>query len=484
MPRLNTIKPFLTTTLLACALQTHAMQQPNVLFISCDDLNTDLGIYGHPQVQSPNIDKLAERGARFTNAYAQFPACLPSRYSLLSGWSCARIGVRDFHFMSRDGALKNAVYLPQWFKKQGYSTIRIDKVFHPSGDDPASWTISEEPIQLTGGRMLVNWLGIEVQTLGLDGVHRKKLGNMTEYGNPLLEKGSFPQVTGEPGAYYIMNNEVPEDMLFDGNTAARGQMYLEQFAESEKPFFLALGFRRPHQPFIAHQRYFDLYPWQDIQLPPAQSGFKKPFSDEDHQKLIRGYYAAVSFVDEQVGKVLDTLEKTGLSENTIVVLIGDHGYCLGERDGHFSKAKSWDRSLKTACIIAAPGEQEKAMKIDSVVELTDLYPTLLDLVGLEHPDIPMDGESMANLLKGNSTDWRNTATSHNFRPGWDQVGGSIRTERWRYIERGDGIVELFDAQKDPWHWTNLANDPKYASTVKTLSEKVKQSFIFAQRKSP
>lgn len=477
------MKRLTTLVLFICLVWTafggaQPKERKNILFISCDDLNIDLGVYGHPQVKSPNLDRLAERGVRFTNAYAQWPGCCPSRYSFLSGWTCARFGIRDFKFFSRDGALADAMYLPQWFKANGYTSVRIDKVFHPSGDDPASWNISEEPTRLTGGPMLVNWLGIEVQSLGLDGVHLKQFGDMEEHENPLIEKGQFDDVDGEKGTYYILENWVPERMLFDGNTAERGKMYLNQFAESGEPFFLALGFRRPHLPFIAQQRYFDLYPFENIQLPPAQPGYEKPFSDEYHQKLIRGYYAAISFVDAQVGKVLDVLKETGLDKNTIIVLIGDHGYALGERDGYFSKGVCWDSALRTTCIIVAPGQTKENYETRAVVELADLYPTLVDLAGLERPAIPLDGSSMVNLLQGNEEGWRNTAISHNFRPGWDHVYGSIRTEQWRYIERGDGTVQLFDVKKDPWHWNNLAHDPAYADVVKELSAQVAASFVF------
>jgi uncharacterized sulfatase len=253
-------------------------------------------------------------------------------------------------------------------------------------------------------------------------------------------------------------------------------MYLEKFAQSKEPFFLALGFRRPHVPFIAPKRYFDLYPWGKIQLPPEQPGYRKPFSDEDHKKLIRGYYAAISFVDAQVGKVIKTLEETGLAENTLVVLVGDNGYALGERDGYFSKGNLWEQSLKVPCIIVTPDQLKQARQINSVVSLTDLYPTLIDLAGLKRPEIPLDGQSMVQLLNGNSGGWRNSSISHCYKSNWSRVGGSIRTERWRYIENGDGTVELFDVQKDPYGWNNLAADPACAGVVKELSALVALSF--------
>ena len=445
----------------------------NVLFIICDDLNTDLGTYGHPQVKSPNIDRLAAQGTRFNNAYAQWPGCLPSRYSFLSGWSIPRIGVRDFSFKARTGNLAEAVYLPEWFKQNGYTTIRVDKVFHPGGDDKQSWTVSEEPIQLTGGRMLINWLGIELQTLGLDGVHDFYRGAEDGWGSPVMEKDSFPNVEGEKGTYFILHDTVPEEMLFDGNTAERGKMYLEQFAESGEPFFMALGFRRPHLPFIAHQRYYDMYPTEDIQLPPPQPGYTKPFSDTDHQRLIRGYYASISFVDAQVGKVLNKLKETGLDKSTVVVLIGDHGYALGERDGWFSKGKFWDLSLRTTCIIVTPESMRKDVESNQVVSLTDLYPTLVDLAGLPTPPTPLDGNSLASLVtQGDASGLPNAAISHNFRPNWSGVTGSIRTAQWRYMELGDGTRELYDAVNDPFHWRNLVDDPTYASIVAELSARV------------
>jgi arylsulfatase A-like enzyme len=261
-------------------------------------------------------------------------------------------------------------------------------------------------------------------------------------------------------------------------------MYLEKFAKSKEPFYLALGFRRPHMPFIAEKRYFDLYPWENIQLPPKQPGYKRPFSDEDQKKLIRGYYAAISFVDEQVGKVLKTLQETGLAENTLIVLIGDNGYALGERDGLFGKGELWDSNLKVSCIIVPPNQAKKSLQVDSVVSLTDLYPTIVDLAGLKRPGIQLEGQSMVQLLNGDSSGWRNTAVSHVYKSGWPFAGGAIRTDRWRYIENGDGSVELFDVKKDPWDWNNLANDPAYAGVVKELSAQVAESFKTAMKNDP
>jgi uncharacterized sulfatase len=447
----------------------------NVLFITCDDLNTDLGAYGHPQVCTPHIDALAARGVRFDQAFAQWPGCLPSRYSLLSGWTVPRTGIRDFKAMSRTGPLQAAVYLPQHFKSQGYTTVRLDKIFHIGGDDAASWTVSEEPLQLTGGPMVANWTGIELAALGLDGVHDKWLGGPTGYGNPVIESGRFPDVAGEKGTYSVLHDAVPEELLFDGNTAARAVHHLERFAASGEPFFLGVGFRRPHLPFIAQKRYFDLYPPESIALPPPQPGYTKTFSDDDHRKLMRGYYAAVSFADAQVGKVLAALERTGLADRTIVVLLGDHGYALGERDGWFSKGQLWDRALRTALIVAAPRGTAQAGAVGQVVSLTDLYPTLVELAGLPAPATSLDGVSLVPLLVAGDDAETGESVAHDFRPGWKELGASIRTSHHRYTELGDGTVELFDTNRDPFGWHNLAGDPTLAPLRAELSARLRRT---------
>jgi uncharacterized sulfatase len=450
--------------------------RPNVLFIICDDMGTDLGAYGNDQVISPHIDRLARESIRFTNAYAQFPSCLPSRLSFLSGWSIPRIGVRDFNFRPRQGPLAEAVYLPEWFKRNGYTTIRIDKVFHPGGDEPSAWTVSEEPVQLTTGRMLVNWLGIELQTLGLDGQHDIYDKKTKKWTNPLLEAGLFEAVNGEKGWYNILHNAVPNTMLFDGNTAVRAGQYLKKFAKSKEPFFLTLGFRRPHVPFTAPQRYYDLYPPESIELPPPQPGYTKPFSELIHRRMLQAYYAVTTFVDAQIGIVINTLTETGLDKNTIVVLIGDHGYCLGERDGWFGKKNFWDHSLRTVMILKTPEKLRRGEAEDSPVGLTDLYPTLVDLADLPRPPIPLDGYSLKDLMQGTESERPNYVVSHNYLEGWDGVHGSIRTSRWRYMEHGDGTRELYDALVDPYHWNNLAADPQYKDLINQLSGKIKESF--------
>ena len=425
---------------------------PNVLFISIDDLNLSLGCYGNDQVRTPSIDRLAERGVRFTRAYAQWPSCLPSRVSFLSGWSAPRNGVIDFSPKSRDGALASAVYLPQHFKQQGYFTGRLDKIFHIGKDDPASWTLTEEPSRDAKGNFTAIWTGIEIKSLGLQ--------------DKIIREGRYKNV-GEGGFYQIMDCE--EHELFDGRTAARAVELLDQRAADGKSFFLAVGFRRPHLPWLAPKKYFDLYPPDAIRLPPPQPGFEKLITDAEHREMIAHYYAATSYVDAQVGKVLAALERTGLAANTIVVLFGDQGYGLGEREGFFSKGNLWEQSLHVPLIVVMPGGRGPAVVIDRPVELLDMYPTLVELCGLPAPATPLDGRSFAPLLRDPAAEWRDHAMSWNYDKERKGLARTIRDADYRYTELPDGTpVELIDFRQDPHGWTNLVDDPAHAETRQRL----------------
>jgi uncharacterized sulfatase len=432
----------------ALSLADDAEQQGlNVLFISVDDLNHCLGCYGNEQVRTPNIDRFSTQALRFTRAYAQWPSCLPSRASFLSGWSPRRTGVVDFSPGPRDGALKKVTYLPQHFKDSGYHTARLDKIFHIGRDDPASWTLTEEPYRDDKGRFRAIWTGIEVKTLGLQ--------------DKVLREGRYPQVRGEKGTYRVMDCD--DEDLFDGKTARRAVQLLKQRASDQKRFFLGVGFRRPHLPWLAPKKYFDMYPPEEIQLPPAQPGFDKPFSDRVHREMIAHYYAATSFMDAQVGKVLDALRATGLDRNTIVFLFGDQGYHLGERDGFFSKGNLWERSLLVPLLVAAPSCRRAGQSCDRPVALLDMYPTLVDLCGLAAPPSPLDGDSFAGLLTDAGAAWRDWAVSYSHDKRRKALSRTIRTPRYRYTERSDGApMELIDYREDPYEWRNLVDSDAHA----------------------
>jgi uncharacterized sulfatase len=447
----------------AVPIAAGAADKPNVLLICCDDLNQSLGCYGNEQVQTPNIDALAQRGMRFTRAYAQWPSCLPSRFSLLSGWSPVTTKVTDFSFTSRQGPLEQAVYLPQHFKSHGYFAARLDKIFHIGKDDPASWTVSEEPYKDQKGNFKAIWTGIELQTLGLT--------------DKILEEGRYEHIKVESGFYQVLDDTLQDEELFDGHNAKRAVELLEMSAQAQQPFFLAVGFRRPHLPWLAPKRYFDLYPPESIELPATQPDWTPKLTAREHQEMISHYYAATTFADTQVGKVLDALERLKLRENTIVVVFGDHGYCLGERDSFFAKGNLWERSLRTSLIIAMPDGSGAGMACEEPVELLDLYPTLVDLCGLPMPDVVLEGHSLKPLLAGNTNRWRGHAISYNYNRKLKGLDRTIRTKRYRYTEKADGSPsECIDYESDPYEWKNRVGDPELdeveAALRKTLRERI------------
>jgi arylsulfatase A-like enzyme len=440
---------------------TRASGKPNVLVICCDDLNQSLGCYGNTQVQTPNIDALAERGIRFTRPYAQWPSCLPSRFSFLSGWSPVTTKVTDFSFTSRQGPLEHAVYLPQHFKRHGYFAARLDKIFHIGKDDPASWTVSEEPYKDQQGNFKAIWTGIELPTLGLT--------------DRILQEGRYEHIKAESGFYQILDHTLQDEELFDGHNAKRAVELLEMSAHTQQPFFLAVGFRRPHLPWLAPKRYFDLYPPDSIELPPTQPDWTPKLTPREHREMISHYYAATTFADTQVGKVLDALERLELRKNTIVVLFGDHGYCLGERDSFFAKGNLWERSLRTSLIIALPDGAGAGTVCKEPVELMDLYPTLLDLCGLPAPEVHLDGLSLRPLLAGDTDRWRGHAISYNYNKKLMGLDRTIRTKRYRYTEKADGSPsECIDYESDPYEWNNRVGDPELGEVEANLRKMLRE----------
>lgn len=448
--------------LLMFTISARAQQKPNVLFIAIDDLNNDLGTYGSTLVKSPHIDRLAARGVRFDRAYTQFPLCSPSRSSLLTGYrpDVTRIYELKTHFRS---ILPDVVTLPQLYKQNGYESIRIGKIFHygvpgqigTNGlDDSLSWSRVINP-------------------KGRDKTEEGKVENIT----PARGLGSAL-------AYYAADGEDSEQT--DGMIADEAIKVLGQ--KKNEPFFLAVGFFRPHSPYIAPKKYFDLYDLKDIPIaenieqdladvPPAALFTQPPNWGLPVDKLKeakRAYYATVSFMDAQVGRVLDALDRLKLADNTIVVLWSDHGYNVSEH-GQWMKQSLFEKSARVPLIIAAPGGA-KGKASGRTVELLDIYPTLAELSKLKLPK-PVDGSSLAPLLKDPAAEWMKPALTQ-VRRGRDTVGRSIRTERWRYTEWAEGRagVELYDHEKDAGEITNLAKDPAYAAQVKELAALLRKSF--------
>lgn len=432
-----------------------AGRPPNVLLIMADDLNNDLGTYGHPLVKTPNLDGLAARGVRFDRAYTQFPLCSPSRVSLLTGLRPDTTRIYDLRTDFRT-ILPDVVTLPQAFRRQGYVAARVGKIYHygnpgqigTSGlDDPASWDLVINP-------------------RGVDKDEEERVTNLTP------KRG-----LGSALAYYA--SPAPDEAHTDGKVAAETIALLEKY--KDRPFFIGAGFYRPHCPYIAPRKYFDMYPVDRIPAPefspaalagvPPAALFTRPpnwgVSEQGQREIIRAYYASISFLDANVGRILDALDRLALADDTIVVFVSDHGYHLGER-GQWMKQSLFEGVARAPLIMAGPGVTAEGGASPRTVELLDIYPTLADLAGLPRP-AGLHGRSLTPLLRHPEAPWNHPALTQVRRGGAGNrfMGYSIRTENWRYTEWDDGErgTELYDEENDPQEKQNLAADPKHQAVV-------------------
>lgn len=438
-------------------ITNHSSAAPklNVLFLMADDLRPELGCYGNKLIQTPNLDKLAASSVRFERAYVQFPLCNPSRASLLTGRYPTTSGVLEN--TTWWGALHpDWVSLPRHFKNNGFAALRSGKIFHGGIDDADAWTEGGEPRKFAGAKDTV-------------------------------AKGPLPGVSDR-----IIKLEGDGESHADFRTATRAIDYLER--HKDKPFFLACGFTKPHSPPTAPQKFFDLYDVAKMPLPvdfaakpAAPAGFPeasvpkrngdlfigRDASEAEAREVIRAYWASASFMDAQVGRVLAALDRLGLREKTIVLFWGDHGYHLGEK-GKWSKHGSlFEVGTRVPLLISAPGMKGNGHTSPRIVETLDIYPTLVELVGL--PKMPgLEGDSLVPLLNNPQAAWSHPAfTVSKTGP----LGLTVRTEKWRYAEYDGGKAGamLFDALADPHELKNLAADPKHAGTVaemKKLLERV------------
>lgn len=420
----------------------------NVLFIAVDDLNHSLGCYGHPIVKSPNIDQLAARGICFDRAYCQFTVCNPSRTSLLTGLRPDTTGVLNNTTPFRS-KLPDVTTLPQLFRNHGYFAARVGKIFHGrvDTDDPKAWDVTSDP---KGTR------------LGQKGKGRNLAGGRVKWCRWLAAEGG------------------DEDQP-DGLVAAEAICLLEQHSQS--PFFLAIGFHKPHDPFIAPKRYFDLYPLERLKPPqdPPDRSEELPqaigsswksefdhFTDRERREFMRAYYAGISFMDAQVGKLIAAMDRLRLWQNTTVVFFGDHGYHLGQR-GWWNKNTLFELSARAPLIVVTPEIKNRGAHCPGIVEFVDIYPTLADLHGLAAPD-NLAGTSFKHLLNDPNLPGKKTAFTQVQRG--DIAGRSVRTERWRYTEWDEGRqgVELYDHVNDPGEYYNLAHDAQHARTIAELKK--------------
>lgn len=464
--RLPFLLPLLAILVLAAwsALAERPAPRPNVLFIAVDDLNTALGTYGHPVVRSPNIDRLAAKGVRFDRAYNQYPLCGPSRVSLLTGLRPDTTKVYDNqkHFRNRH---PRAVTLPQLFRKNGWFVARVGKIFHmgvprdigSSGvDDPASWDLALNPA-------------------GRDKAEEHLVHNLS----PQRGLGSSLSWFAAAGSDLEQT---------DGRIASEAIRLLEE--NRDRPFFLAVGFFRPHTPYVAPQSYFDLYPLDRMVLPPdpltdrqdvpkAAFWIQEPnfgLSQAELKQALRGYYSSITFMDSQVGRLMAALERLDLDERTIVVFWGDHGYHLGEK-GMWMKQSLYEEAARSPLIVVAPGTRGRGKPSPRLVELVDLYPTIAELAGLAVPtDHPApEGRSFRALLDEPERAWNKAAytqVQRNYPDGRRFMGRSVRNERWRYTEwdGGNAGTELYDLQADPGERTNLAGKPQHQATAREMQK--------------
>ena len=443
-----TRRDFLSTSLKASAAafttgllpkrKINAESQYNVLFIIVDDLRPLLGCYGHPEIHTPNIDRLAQRGTLFNRAYCQFPVCNPSRASILTGLRPDTNGVEDNYTYFRETA-PEAVTFPQHFKAYGYHTRSIGKITHGSGafDDELSWSAPGWRIRLAQYKDIPSWRALDVA----------------------------------------------DDTLRDGQTAKQAVAVLDEIQDLQ--FLLAVGFHKPHMPFDTPTKYYDLYdaPVTDNVphvVPHSQHEVRgysdipsggAPLSEKKTLELIRGYMAATSYMDAQVGRVLDQLDRLALTEKTVVLLCGDHGFHLGEHET-WGKRTLFEVALQSPLIVSIPGQERIGVKTDALVELVDIYPTLCDVCQLPIPE-KLEGLSMIPVIREPTTPWKSAAFS---KTGKEYGKQSIRTQRYRYSEFVKNALprkELYDHNTDPDEKVNIANFPENSELVSHLSERLR-----------
>ncbi|MEX0714076.1 MAG: sulfatase [Pirellulales bacterium] len=422
---------------------------PNVLLIAIDDQNDWIGcLGGHPLAKTPHLDRLAARGTLFQNAHCQAPLCNPSRTSLLVGLRATTTGIYGLAPWFREVPdWKDRVTLPQHFKSHGYRTLAAGKIYHGAAG---------------GAEQRAREFDAWGPAGGVGAAPSQKLIPATPMGNhPLMDWGVFPHRDEDKGDYQVAS-------------WAADQL---QAIPADQPFFLAAGFFLPHVPCYATREWFDLYPDDDSLLPTFMAGDRddtprfswylhwhlpEPRLDwvrenDQWRNLVRSYLACTSFVDAQVGRVLDALEESGHADDTIVVVWGDHGWHLGEK-GITGKNTLWERSTRVPLIFAGPGVS-RGGRCTQPAELLDLYPTLIELCGLPARD-DLEGRSLVpQLVNADARREWPAITSHN------QGNHAVRSERWRYIRYADGSEELYDHESDPHEWANLAGDGRYADVI-------------------
>ena len=455
-----------------------AATKPNILFIAADDLSCALGCYGDPIAQTPHLDRLAATSVTFLNAYNQLPLCNPTRASVMTGLRPDTIKVYDLDRHFRD-EVPDAVTLSQQFMKNGWWAGRVGKIYHynvPASigtdgfDDPPSWQKTVNPI----GRDKTD------EHLVFNAEPHRKISAALSW---LAADGKDEEQT-------------------DGMIATEAIKLMEE--KKGEPFFVAAGFFRPHTPFVAPKKYFDMYPLEEMRLPFAPSDDRDdiPTAAFAHncpiphygldeltcRKAMQAYYACVSFVDAQVGRMLDALDRLDLTDNTIVVFWSDHGYHLGEHNGIWQKRTLFEQGARAPLIIRNPMSRGNGQACRRIVEFIDIYPTLTHLAGIKTPK-QIEGRSLVPLLEKPVSEWNSFAITQVLRPADNRLeapvmGRSIRTERWRYSDWAEGKQgeELYDHLADPLEFNNLADNAtkenlRIIKTLRIILEKKASGLI-------
>jgi arylsulfatase A-like enzyme len=429
---------FALAFLFAAALAS-AAEKPNVLFIAVDDLNHWVGHLGrNKQTKTPHLDRLAKMGVTFTRAYCAAPVCNPSRAALLSGKRPGVTGIYDNQHPFA-GVLSPDTSLVTQFKNAGYDTLGMGKLWHGGLGFPGQWTATGERERPERGKL-----------------DDRSIGGI-KFG--ILDGG---------------DETVPDTAIADYGIA-------ELAKKHERPFFLTLGFHKPHMPWNVPRKYYDLHPLDKIELPPTKpgdlddvpaGGVKMAKAMGDHARIVasgrwkeavQAYLAAISYLDAQVGRVLDALEKSPHRHNTIICLWGDHGWHLGEKE-HWRKFALWEEATRAPLIWVVPGVTKPGGVCARTVDFMSIYPTLCDLAGIAKP-AHISGENIRPLLADPAAAWDKPAITT-----YGRHNHAIRTERWRYIRYADGGEELYDHDTDPYEWANLAAKPEHTATKTELAK--------------
>jgi arylsulfatase A-like enzyme len=451
-------------TLLICSVlgitqvRSQSAVKPNVLFVMIDDLNDYVTqLKGYPGLKTPNLDRFVKTAVNFNRAYCAAPVCNPSRAALLSGISPYRSGVYDNDNRIMDSkVLDSAVFLPELFKQNGYITLTRGKIFHTMpkpARNQAMWDVK---------------------------------GGQGGYGPQPTEKHIPAGVKAPP----MFNYQLWTGPDTDHPDYVTSQQVIENLAKSyDRPFFMAAGLYKPHNPWTAPKRFFDMYPLESIQLPPvleedwddlpeiAKNWAASPVDYETLKKsgewknIVRGYLACISFMDWNFGRLMDALESSQYKNNTIVVVSADNGFHMGEKK-HFAKFALWEQTSHVLHMWRVPGMTKPGVVCDAPTSLINIYPTLVELCGLQGPMSKLDGRSIVPLLKNNLADWNYPAITT-----YKQGNQAIRDKQYRYIKYSDGTEELYDEAKDPKEWHNIAKDPSMKKVISDFRKQISPSFV-------